>query len=401
MRALAAGVVAVSALLAVAATVLAVLNWGTPRPPQMTLGSGVVDVLFPIGLLTPVALGAVIAMRQPRHAVAWCFMLLGLGGELLQFAQNYALYSYALFTAEPGLGRLAGADIALWFSWWAWVLPTLALSFAILTFPDGHLPSARWRPVAWATIVATIFLAAADAVRAPLTHDVFVSGPTAMTAEGLAWLGYLGTAVWGVATLAAGASLVVRFRRSRRAERQQLKWVAYAATIAIAAVVISNFMYGLPGIAPLASGMAAISVLLIPIAAAVAILRYRLFDIDVVIERTLVYGAVSATLGATYITAVVLLQGLLRPVTGGSEFAVAMSTLLVVALFQPIRSRAQDAVDRRFYRARYDAARTIDAFSVRLRSDVELDSVREDLIAVIHDTMHPAHASVWLRGDGR
>jgi hypothetical protein len=142
-------------------------------------------------------------------------------------------------------------------------------------------------------------------------------------------------------------------------------------------------------------------VFFVPLSAAIAILRYRLYDIDVVIERTLVYGAVSATLGATYIATVVLLQGLLRPVTGGNEFAVAISTLLVVALFQPIRNRAQHAVDRRFYRARYDAARTIDAFAVRLRGDVELDSVRADLIAVIPDTIHPAHASVWLRGGRR
>jgi hypothetical protein len=401
MRALAAGVVAVSTVLALVATVLAVLNWGTPRPPEMSLGSGVIDVLFPIGLLTPVALGAVIAMRQPRHAVAWCFMLLGLGGELLLFAQNYALQSYALYSAKPGLGGLAGADIALWLSRWAWALPTLALSLAILTFPDGHLPSARWRSVAWATIVATIFLAAADAVRAPLTQDVFVSGSTAMMAEGLAWLGYLGTAVWGVATLAAGASLVVRFRRSRGAERQQLKWVAYAATIAIAAVVLSNFTYGLPGIAPLASGLAAISVLLIPIAAAVAILRYRLYDIDVVIERTIVYGLVSAALGATYVVAVVVLQGVLRPTTGGSDLAVALSTLLVVALFQPIRSRAQDAVDRRFYRARYDAGRTVDAFIARVRNEVELDNVRAHLLDAVNSTVRPSYAGIWLRGDRR
>jgi len=140
---------------------------------------------------------------------------------------------------------------------------------------------------------------------------------------------------------------------------------------------------------------------LIPLSTVIAILRYRLFDIDVVIERTLVYGAVTATLGATYVGTVILLQGLLRPLTGGSELAVALSTLLVVALFQPIRRRAQDAVDRRFYRARYDASRTVDAFVVRLRDEVELDSVRADLIAVIHDTIHPAHASVWLRGGRR
>ncbi len=139
----------------------------------------------------------------------------------------------------------------------------------------------------------------------------------------------------------------------------------------------------------------------VPVSIGIAVLRYRLYDIDLVIERTLVYGVVSATLGATYVAAVVVLQGLLRPITGGSEFAVALSTLLVVALFQPIRGRAQEAVDRRFYRARYDAARTIDAFSARLRDEVELERVRADLLDVANATIQPAHVGVWLRGDGR
>ena len=140
-----------------------------------------------------------------------------------------------------------------------------------------------------------------------------------------------------------------------------------------------------------------LSPFLIPIAAAIAILRYRLYDIDVLINRTLVYGAVSLVLGGIYAVGVVLFQTVLSPLTGRSELSVAISTLLVIALFQPLRTRAQLEVDRRFYRARYDAARTVDAFSVRLRDEVDLDSVRADLIAVVHDTIHPAHASVWLR----
>jgi hypothetical protein len=187
---------------------------------------------------------------------------------------------------------------------------------------------------------------------------------------------------------------VQRFRRSRGVERTQLKWVAYAAAIVVAGVIlVMPFSFGRK---PLEIVQQLVS-LAVPVAAGIAILRYRLFDIDVLIKRTLIYGSISAVLALVYVVSVLLSQQLLRGFTGGSDIAVAGSTLLVVALFQPIRSRVQEFVDRRFYRGRYDAARTIDAFSVRLRGDVDLDSVRADLIGVVHDTIHPAHASVWLR----
>jgi hypothetical protein len=195
------------------------------------------------------------------------------------------------------------------------------------------------------------------------------------------------------AAILCGAAFVHRFRSSRGVERQQLKWVAYAATIV---VVFNVFLPVTFGRKPLEIANQ-LSFLGVAVAAAVAILRYRLYDIDVLINRTLVYGALTALLGVVYVVSVLLSQDLLRGLTAGSDIAVAGSTLLVVALFQPIRTRVQEIVDRRFYRARYDAVRTIDAFSVRLRRDVDLDSVRADLIAVIHDTIHPTHASVWLR----
>jgi hypothetical protein len=399
MRLLAAAVTVVSVALALAATALAVLNFDTPTPQSISLGSKVIEVGFPIGALTLVATGVLIASRQPTHPVAWCFLLLGLGAEIFVTLQGYGLYGTA--TAP---GAVIGAGTALWAATWFWSIPASALAVAILLFPDGRLLSSRWRPAIWATIVAIALNSAGDALRVPLAQpDLRLDSPigTPLPAESLIWLSYSGTSLWVGAMLTAGASLVMRFRRARGIERQQLKWFAYATAIALVALVISSVSYGLPEIAPIVTALSAISVLLVPVSAAAAILRYRLYDIDVVIERTLVYGVVTVMLGTTYVAAVVVLQGLLRPLTEGSEIAVALSTLLVVALFHPIRRRAQDAIDRRFYRARYDAARTVDAFVVRLRDDVELDSVRADLLEVVNSTIHPAHASVWLRSARR
>jgi hypothetical protein len=215
--------------------------------------------------------------------------------------------------------------------------------------------------------------------------------------------------VAGLVVGALGMSLTLwsqvrRFRRSTGAERQQLKWfLASMVFLAVVLVPAVALLYGESEASASSSqryagrALAAVATVAVPIAIGVAILRYRLYDIDVLINRTLVYGAVTALLAATYFGAVVFIQALLRPFTSGSELAVAASTLLVVALFQPLRGRIQDVIDRRFYRSRYDAVRTIDTFSSRLRDEVELDAVRADLVAVVYDTIRPAHASVWLR----
>jgi len=394
MRALAIAVFAACIALAVVAAILAWLNRATPTPQEMSIGSKGLDVAFPIAFLASSAPGALIALRLPRHPVAWCFLIGGLSGELFLSFLNYAVYG--TLTAP---GRLPGAELAIWTARWFWPIPPGTLLLAMLLFPSGRPPSWRWWPVAWLTIATVLVMAAVDALRLSAT---------------LPWLVYFASLIGAAVVVGVAESLFVRFGRSRGVERQQLKWVVYAATLMLGASLLAS-LQALPvaaagtssslaliaGFGSIVGMIWSLSVVLIGIAAAMAILRYRLYDIDVVIERTLVYGVVSAALGATYVVAVVVLQGVLRPVTGGSQIAVALSTLLVVALFSPIRSRAQDVVDRRFYRARYDAARTIDAFSVRLRGDVDLDSVRADLIGVVHDTICPAHATLWLRGPSR
>jgi hypothetical protein len=193
---------------------------------------------------------------------------------------------------------------------------------------------------------------------------------------------------------------VIRFRRSRGIERLQLKWFFYAVGVVLLAFAI---------LFPLARIGVAIpseiyfftfnfSFMLIPLSVGIAILRYRLYDIDRLINRTIVYGVTTGAIGLLFFGGIVALPALLRPLISASEVAVAASTLVSFALFQPLRSRVQHAVDRRFYRARYDAARTLDAFSVRLRDEVDLDAVRADLIDAVQHTVQPAHASVWLRG---
>ncbi len=339
------------------------------------------------------SLGVAIALRQPRNSIGWIFLVCGMFTAVLEPASEDGSYAFV----ERG-GTLPGGDWAIWLT--AAALPLglgPILTYVLLVFPNGQLPSARWRPVAWYTVASLVAVSAAGTLVFTTVGfgDYAWANPVS-----LSFLDLHGTArqlvisiLVGPAALLCAAAFVHRLRGSRGVERQQLKWVAYAAVIAVAVTLLL----------PVSSGRKPLEIakqlalLTVPLAVGLAILRYRLYDIDLLIKRTLVYGSLTVMLGLVYVVSVLLSQQLLRGFTGGSDIAVAGSTLLVVALVQPIRSRVQEFVDHRFYRARYDAARTIDAFSVRLRGDVDLDSVRADLIGVVHDTIHPAHASVWLR----
>ena len=197
----------------------------------------------------------------------------------------------------------------------------------------------------------------------------------------------------GLASLGGAASLFARYRRSRGVERQQLKWLAFEAIILAIAVAVGSF----DQTDKWASVFLIAAVALVPVMVGIAVLRYHLYDVDLVINRAIVYGLTTAAIGITFFVGIIVLQTLLRPLTGGSEVAVAVSTLLSVALFQPVGRRVRSEVDQRFYRSRYDAARTLDAFSDRLRDEVDLDAVRSDLFDAVRDTVQPAHASLWLR----
>ena len=384
-----------SAVLAVAASAFAWLDRDTPAPTTQSLGSKAIDIAFPIAALTFVAVAVLILRRRPRHVVGWMFLILGLSAEILLFSESYGLY--ATVTAP---GTLPGGPKMLWLSTWIWSPPTSALVIALLVFPDGRPINPRWWIVGWIAIIAGVLQGLADAYRVPLELPaVALDTPlgTPLPTAALDLISAIGTFAWAAAALAAGASLIVRFRRASGLERQQLKWVAYGSAIASLALVFATFVYAVPEIGPVGAGVAALGVLLIPISAALAILRYRLYDIDVVIERTLVYGGLSASVAATYWILVILLQSALRPFTAGSELAVAISTLGSLALVQPLRMRIQRGVDRRFYRDRYDAARALDRFATELADEVDLDALQRELLAAVGETVRPAQASVWLR----
>jgi hypothetical protein len=306
-----------------------------------------------------------------------------------------------------GAGDIEGAAKAAWVS--ASLMNGLAVTIVpvVLTFPDGRLTSSAARAALAFTALYFALTSAFVALRpGPLASFPELANPYAWHGHGgvldVAFAVGLIAAIFGLAL--ALWSQITRFRRSSSVERQQLKWfLAGMVILALALIPAVVLLYGESDAATSSArryagrAIAALGTTALPLGIGVAILRYRLYDIDVLINRTIVYGAATALLVGTYAVAVVLFQTLLRPLTGGSDIAVAASTLLVVALFQPVRRRVQDAVDRRFYRSRYDAARTLDAFSARLRGDVELESVRGDLLGVVGDTIRPAHASVWLR----
>jgi hypothetical protein len=358
-----------------------------------TMGSGWVSlslVAFGPLALASAGTGAVVASRIPRNAVGWILLTLGAGTGLVLDLVAYTQVGVA------GRHPYPADDYAGWTLGWITIPLFFGLSaFLLLLFPNGRLPSRRWRPVAWfmgAALALVTLLAALSPVDVPgLRNPVMPAGNAAEVARRLNDLGGLiALPVLGC----AAAALILRLRRSRGVERQQLKWFTYSA--ALAGVVL--------GVSPLTPDVVFFVGLLtlaaLPVTAGLAILRYRLYDIDVVINKTLVYGALTATLGAAYLGTVLLLQVVLRPVTQGSGLAVAASTLTVAGLFRPVRSRIQGLVDRRFFRHRYDATRTLEAFGSRLRDQLDVDALGNDLQVVVRDTMQPANVSLWLRSPG-
>jgi hypothetical protein len=345
-------------------------------------------------------IGAVIVARQPRNRIGWLCCGVGflLGPAFL--GQDYAWYA---LMHRPG--SLPGGLAMGWLGSWPWFIALeLILVFVPLLFPNGHLVSPRWRPVAWtAAAWLTLIWVGAAFSPGPLEGAGAKTVPNPLGIEGaeaafnlLETIGGLGL---GLLILVSVASLVVRFRRARGVERQQLKWFTYATVLSVLLFLIF-ILTGLDTRAPSLLGyvIAALWLMAIPMAIGVAVLRYHLFDIDRLINRTLVYGLLTAMLAVVY-AAVVLALGQLFGGLGTEppSWAVAGATLAVAALFQPARRRIQQAVDRRFNRRKYNVARTVEAFAVRLRNELDLDSLSAELVAVVDNTMQPTAVSLWLR----
>jgi hypothetical protein len=335
------------------------------------IGAVVASLVFALSFST---VGALVASRRADNPIGWIMCAAGLA-----YAVGAVSVSYVESTLAGGEDD-ALRSVANWIGEWVWMVGIgPAVTFLPLLFPSGRLPSPRWRPVAWAA-----------------------AGGLALMVLGLAisWdpAAGLGSLVLILSALAAIASLVFRFRRARRKERLQLKWLTYAAglvAVSVVALLLAEATVGTTD--EVSNTLVSGAVACLPVSMGIAILRHGVFDIDVVINRTLVYGALTATLVGAYVGSVLLLQLALNPLTEQSDLAIAGSTLAVAALVRPLRGRIQALVDRRFYRRRYDAARTLESFGLRLREEVDLDALGGELRAVVGDTMQPAHVSLWLR----
>jgi hypothetical protein len=402
---------ALSGAMFVAGAILTVLSLHLTAPiaqPSSDWGSG--GAIGKLLILTPflafTIVGALIASRRPENPIGWICLVAGLFWTLIVLDDQYIAYALATTGVVP-----LPAAVAL--NQWLWVPPVGLLSiYLILFFPDGKLPSRRWRPLAWFSgavlVVVSLSIALAPG---PLPDLGGVRNPFGL--EGYPWIADVSNVISPLIPLCAVASalgLVLRYRRCGSEEREQIKWIAFAGSFVglmslitvLSALVFAPLFLDSTDTQPLWLGVLQDVELLsfagIPVAVGIAVLRYRLYDIDLLINRALVYAPLSAMLALIYVGGVVAMQAVFRALTGQeSTLAVVASTLSIAALFNPLRRRVQALVDRRFYRRKYDARKTLEAFSVQLRDETDLHELGDDLMEVVSETMQPAHVSLWLR----
>jgi hypothetical protein len=385
---------ALSLALTALSLLLLVLNLSHPDVPVYSFWAE--NVLFSVGYST---VGALIVPRMPaENPIGWLFCAIGLLWAVIHLIGEYAIYA---LLAVPG--SLPAGEAASWIYSWLWVPGLGLVGFLGLVFPNGRLPSARWR---WFARLSA-FLTFVGAVLAALSPGPIILGlsaiPNPLGIEGLPNAYKLVQALMLVLLAVSVASLLMRRGYARGVERQQTKWFTYTSAVAASGAILDYIIseplelvwLGLVGHALVLVGLAGI-----PIAMGIAITRYRLYEIDLIINRTLVYGSLTATLVALYFIVIVVLQRVFVLLTGQqSTLAIVASTLLIAALFTPLRRRIQGFIDRRFYRSNYDAKKTLEAFSAKRRDETDLEALSGDLIGVVRETMQPAHVSLWLRPD--
>jgi hypothetical protein len=384
-----------SLTLTVLALLLLALNLS--RPHTHTFDSWLDSTLNAVFFST---VGAIVASRRSENLVGWLLCLYGLVQSISHFSAQYAIYT---LLAQPN--SLPAGEVMAWVS--SWLLPIIIgfSVFFILLFPTGRLPSRRWRWVTWLTVAFVLVGAISGAfssgpvdglgpIRNPLGIEGFPNVNKAI----------LYNMVATVLLVAAASSVFMRLRRAIGVERQQIKWFAYAAVATVIGLVLA---YVIPEVidVPLWFERLGYAILLslipaMPISIGIAILKYRLYDIDVVINRTLVYGSLTASLALVYFGVVTVTQAVFQTLTGQErlpQLAVVVSTLVIAALFDPLRRRIQSFIDRRFYRRKYDARKTLEAFSGRLRDETDLEALNAELVGIVRQTMQPSHVSLWVR----
>jgi hypothetical protein len=379
--------------------------------PPITWGTGGLSIVFVfmVPFLAFPLVGALIASRRPHNPIGWICLAVGLFWMLNIMSGGYGIYG---LLASPGSVPFPAA-IGSQGEWMGPATVGLLGTYLILLFPEGRLPSARWRPLAWLSGAALVVLGSVGNAFAPgpLPDLGGVRNPFGL--EGYPWMSGARDAsnlLLSVCMLASVSSLVLRYRRSGGEVRQQIKWIAFAASVVAlgvsSAVFLGTFAPDAGGTHPLWLGLLEDAITLsfagVPIAVGLAVLKYRLYDIDVLINCTLVYGSLTALLALVYFAGVATTQAIFRGLTGQEEqpqLAIVVSTLAIAALFNALRRCIQRFIDRRFYRKKDDAAKTLESFSAKLRDETDLDALNDDLVSVIRETIQPAHVSLWLRPD--
>jgi hypothetical protein len=396
----------------VAGFVLALLTLNVADPVKQTSSGGIGGVLIFLPFLVFPLVGALIASKRPDNPIGWICLTAGLFWMFIVMGDPMTAYSLARTGSLPGPVML---DALTQFTW----APPLGLlgTFMVMLFPDGRLPSRRWRPLAWVSGAAILLVSVAlDLEPGRLPHR---GVPNPLAIEGQPWIPAVEIAcilLLALCILASAVSLIWRYRHSSREVRQQIKWLAFSATF-MGVTYLSALVGGIffvpeslftegnePAWISLLFNLVLISFAGIPTAIGFAVLRYRLYDLDIIINRALVYGPLTVSLAAVYFGGVVGTQAAFRALTGEQQqpqFAVVVSTLAIAALFGPLRRRIQNVIDRRFYRRKYDAARIMTAYGTRLRDEVDLKTLSGDLLEVVRETVQPAHVSLWLRSSDR
>jgi hypothetical protein len=370
-------------------TVVVLVQLDSSYEPEQSLPSSLPDIFMTLAFAL---VGGILTIKRPGNLVGWALSLAGVGLLLGGVLSSYA--ELALL-AKPEAGLPAGAAAAA-IAAGNWTPLMAGVFLLLLVFPSGRLPSPRWRRVARLVLIgfAAVWLVISTAPGHLDPPFEAYENPLAVTSsKGYIVVIFPIIGVCLVCVAATAGHLLLRFRRSRGDERQQFKWFAASAGLLLVSLPFSAaFNYS-----DVAGAVFGVALIALPVSVGIAIFRYRLYEIDLIVRRTLVYGVLSALLAGLYFGIVLALQAVFSSFAGGSDLAIAISTLAVAALFRPVRGRVQEIVDRRFYRSKYDAQKTLQAFNARLRDEIDLDALAVELRAVVQETMQPAHVSLWLR----